>query len=111
MQFWTHLFHDDDDDLAMIPSTSSAGVPSDTSAQALLRLGRPPFVEFPRYSILEIQNLRDFDGSHIPFSEWLTKRLQNGKPFVIQDFEKLQSWDRQFFDIEKLIELSTKKSE
>jgi hypothetical protein len=93
----------------MIPQTPSATVSPDSSAQLLLRLGKP-FVEFPRYSILELQNERDFEGKLKPFSEWLTQRLQGGRPFVIEDFQQLDSWDRKFFDIEKLIELSTKKS-
>lgn len=94
---------------AMIPPTPSATVPPDSSAQLLLRLGQP-FIEFPRFSILELQRLRDQTGNALPFSEWLTKRLHIGQPFVIQDFDKLEAWDRQFFEIEKLIELSTKKS-
>ena len=93
----------------MIPPTPSLSVPPDSSAQQLLRLGRP-FVEFPRFSILELQCQRDSSGNAVPFSEWLTKRLQVGKPFVIQDFDRLDTWNCQFFEIEKLIDLSTKKS-
>ena len=93
----------------MIPPSTSASVPADSSAQLLLQRGRP-FVEFPRFSIFEIQRQRDFDGNLIPFSEWLTKQLNAGKPFAIEDFEKLEAWDKKFFGIEKLIDLSTKKS-
>jgi hypothetical protein len=93
----------------MIPTTPSATVPPNSSAQLLLRLGRP-FVEFPRFSILDLQQQKDRAGNAVPFSEWLTKRLQIGQPFVIQDFDQLETWDTQFFEIEKLIELSTKKS-
>jgi hypothetical protein len=93
----------------MIPPKPSAIVPPDSSAQLLLRLG-PPFVEFPRFSILDLRRQTDHAGNVVPFSEWLTKRLQTGQPFVIQDFDQLETWDTQFFEIEKLIELSTKKS-
>ena len=93
----------------MISSTPSATVPPNSSAQLLLRQGGP-FIEFPRFSILELRRQKDHAGNAAPFSEWLTKRLQIGQPFVIQDFEQLETWDVQFFEIEKLIELSTKKS-
>lgn len=94
----------------MIPPTPSAIVPPHSSAQLLLRLGQP-FAEFPRFSILELRRQTDLAGNAVPFSEWLTKRLQIGQPFVIQHFDQLETWDSQFFEIEKLIELSTKKSE
>jgi hypothetical protein len=93
----------------MIPPIPSATVPPDSSAHLLLRRGQP-FVEFPRFSILDLQRQTDRTGNVVPFSEWLTKRLQIGQPFVIQDFDQLESWDSRFFEIEKLIELSTKKS-
>jgi hypothetical protein len=92
------------------PPTPSATVPRHRSAQLLLRLGQP-FVEFPRFSILELHRQTDLAGNVVPISEWLTKRLQIGQPFVIQHFDQLETWDSQFFEIEKLIELSTKKSE
>lgn len=101
----------------MIPQTPSLTVPPDSSAQQLLRLGKP-FVEFPRFSILQLQEEKDHEGNLIPFSEWLTKRLQLGQPFVIADFDNLDSWPRSDphngeqlgFSIERLIELSTKKN-
>jgi hypothetical protein len=93
----------------MIPQSSSTTVSPDSSAQNLLKLGAP-FRDFPRTSILDLQRHRGIDGSPVPFSEWLTRRLQVGQPFVIQDFDKLETWDRNEFGIEKLIELSTKKS-
>jgi hypothetical protein len=92
------------------PPTPSATVLPHSSTQLLLRLGQP-FVEFPRFSIFELHRQTDFAGNVVPFSEWLTKRLQIGQPFVIQHFDQLETWDSQFFEIEKLIELSTKKSE
>lgn len=103
--------------VAMIPPTPSVTVPPDSSAQLLLRLGKP-FVEFPRFSILALQQDRDPEGSPIPFSEWLTKRLKLGLPFVISDFDQLSTWPRGSesngqvpgFGIERLIELSTKKN-
>src|SRR5947209_5600895 len=94
----------------MISPTPSAIVAPHSSAQLLLRLGQP-FVEFPRFSVLELRRQTDLAGNAVPFSEWLTKRLQIGQPFVIQHFDQLETWDAQFFEIEKLIELSTKKSE
>ncbi|EXJ75740.1 uncharacterized protein A1O5_00247 [Cladophialophora psammophila CBS 110553] len=101
----------------MIPQTPSLIVPPDSSAQQLLRLGKP-FVEFPRFSILALQEEKDQDGNPLPFSEWLTKRLQLGQPFVIAEFDKLDTWPasgphnghQPGFGIERLIELSTKKN-
>ena len=101
----------------MIPPTPSLTVPPDSSAKQLLRLGKP-FVEFPRFSILALQKLKDKDGNFITFSEWLTKRLELGQPVVIADFDKLGSWPisdshhghQSGFGIERLIELSTKKN-
>lgn len=101
----------------MIPPTPSLTVPPDASAELLLRLGKP-FVQFPRFSILDIQNEQDHEGNPIPFSQWLQSRLQEGKPFVLADFDKLDSWPKANprngqqpgFGIERLIELSTKKN-
>ena len=105
----------------MIPQTPSTTVSADSTAEKLLSLGKP-FVEFPRFSILEVQQELDFNGDPLPFSEWLTKQLQSGKPFVVSDFDKLDSWPRPSnnsasrngavpsFTIECLIELSTKKN-
>lgn len=105
----------------MIPQTPSSTVSADSTAQKLLALGQP-FVEFPKFSILDIQAQRDLDGQPQPFSEWLTRRLQQGKPFVVSDFDKLEHWPRApagssprngsvpSFTIERLIELSTKKN-
>ena len=101
----------------MIPQTPSLLVPPDSSAQLLLQLGKP-FVEFPRFSILDLNRDQDYDENPIPFSEWLTKRLHLGQPFVIQDFEELEDWPKvdtrdgtqPGFGIERLIELSTKKN-
>jgi len=101
----------------MIPQTPSVTVPPDSSAQLLLRLGKP-FIEFPRFSILTLNRDRDYEGNPVPFSEWLTKRLQRGQPFVIEDFDKLDTWPAvnardgtaPGFGIERLIELSTKKN-
>lgn len=108
-------------DPPMIPQTPSSNVAPDSSAEKLLRLGAP-FVDFPRYSILDIQRERNYDGTPVPFSEWLTRHLQAGKPFVIQDFDKLDTWPRapaasvqtegatSNFTLDRLIELSTKKN-
>lgn len=92
---------------------SSSNASTQNSAENLLRRGRP-FVDFPRFSILDIQNQRDHDGGEVPFSEWLTKRLQVGQPFLISDFDKLDAWPKSSsgpsFGIERLIELSTKQN-
>ncbi|EGE82405.2 hypothetical protein BDDG_05349 [Blastomyces dermatitidis ATCC 18188] len=89
-----------------------------------------PFVEFPCYSILDLQRTTGIGGGggHTGsqdkigqitgeweepsdgFSKWFTRRLHIGKPFVIRDFEKLPQWDRRLLSIESLIELSTKKN-
>ncbi|ETN38382.1 uncharacterized protein HMPREF1541_06417 [Cyphellophora europaea CBS 101466] len=101
----------------MIPPTPSLTVPPEASAEHLLRLGKP-FVQFPRYSIVDLQTEQDHEGNPIPFSQWLQTRLQSGKPFVLADFDKLGSWPKgnprdgsePGFGIERLIELSTKKN-
>ncbi|KPI45489.1 uncharacterized protein AB675_431 [Cyphellophora attinorum] len=101
----------------MIPPTPSLTVAPDASAELLLHLGKP-FVQFPRFSILDIQREVDVEGLPLPFSHWLQNRLQTGQPFVISDFDKLDSWPKgnpsdgqqPGFGIERLIELSTKKN-
>lgn len=105
----------------MTPPNTSFTAPSESSAQKLLQLGSP-FVEFPRFSIQAILHERDYEGNAVPFSEWLTKRLQVGQPFAITDFDQLDAWPRAptgsdtdagavpSFGIERLIELSTKKN-
>ncbi|PGH01932.1 hypothetical protein AJ79_07763 [Helicocarpus griseus UAMH5409] len=94
----------------------------------LLARGKP-FLEFPRYSILDLQRTTGVCGGGYAgnrssngvahdetggvfgtFAEWFTRRLHIGQPFVIQDFEKLPQWDDRLFSIESLIELSTKKN-
>ncbi|KAK2810706.1 hypothetical protein FQN50_002749 [Emmonsiellopsis sp. PD_5] len=109
--------------------------PDNTASQSvsirsadILALGKP-FLEFPRYSILDLKRTTGvcsgghsagrnsngvvnggLEGSSSTFSAWLTQRLHIGQPFVIQDFEKLPEWDKRLFSIESLIELSTKKN-
>lgn len=94
----------------MIPPIPSDPVPPDITAQTLLQIGKP-FLEFPKYSILKLQDDTGTEGSDVPFAEWLMRTLQIGQPVVIQDFDKLPSWSQETFEIERLIELSTKKSE
>ena len=105
----------------MIPQTPSTTIPADSTAENLLKLG-PPFLECPTFSILDIRQEQDVDGNPLPFSAWLTQQLQQGKPFLITDFDKLSAWPRSSqasasqdgnasgFTIERLIELSTKKN-
>ncbi|PGG99312.1 hypothetical protein GX51_06347 [Blastomyces parvus] len=89
-----------------------------------------PFLEFPCYSILDLQRTTGTGGRggrtgnqdktgqvssewgepSDGFSKWFTRRLHIGQPFVIGDFEKLPQWDRRLLSIESLIELSTKKN-
>src|SRR5215470_5887053 len=82
--------------------------PSLTNASSLIASGTP-FLPFPTFSILELQPPAASEGGPT-FSEWLTKRLQLGQPVVIKDFDKLPVWDNDEFGVERLIELSTKKS-
>src|SRR5438034_998630 len=102
--------------MATTLGAASDTVPEPASIRGadLLALGKP-FTEFPRYSILSLAHNTGETGaersSTASFSEWLSRRLQIGHPFVIHDFEKLPQWDRRLFSIESLIELSTKKSE
>lgn len=110
------------------PNPSSA---SPLRASDLLALGKP-FVHFPQYSILDLKQLTEStaiaarhanghatrNGAHANaeagvvagFSDWLSKTLQAGQPFVIRDFDKLGEWDDKLFSIGGLIEHSTKKS-
>lgn len=100
-----------------MPQTPSLTVPPDSSAELLLRLGKP-FVEFPRFSILDVQRETDEEGNPVAFSHWLQSRLQVGQPFVLANFDKLDTWpqgepsdgQQRGFGIERLIELSTKKN-
>ena len=94
----------------MIPPIPSDPVPPDITAQTLLQIGNP-FLEFPKYSILKLHDDAGAGGPDVPFAEWLMRTLQIGQPVVIQDFDKLPAWDQPTFEIERLIELSTKKSE
>ncbi|EFQ99991.1 ZZ type zinc finger protein [Nannizzia gypsea CBS 118893] len=114
-------------------STSNTSIPTSVNAAELLAHGKP-FIEFPRYSILDIkqeafadekpgengapsqldvpgQNTGEFEQAALGhFSGWLSARLQDGKPFVIQDFDKLPEWNQRLFSLEGLIEHSTKKN-
>ncbi|ODH26013.1 hypothetical protein ACO22_04904 [Paracoccidioides brasiliensis] len=120
--------------LKKAPPDVQAVVPLVSIRSADLLAGGKPFLEFPRYSILDLQRTtgvcggagnfgyRNNNGSvdgrvnntssdlSNPFSDWLSERLHIGQPFVIQDFEKLPHWDKKLFSIESLIELSTKKN-
>ncbi|RMZ82843.1 hypothetical protein DV737_g1946, partial [Chaetothyriales sp. CBS 132003] len=95
----------------------SLSTPLVTNAEQLLELGQP-FVEFPRFSFIDLQNEQDLEGSPVPFSQWLQQRLQAGQPFALSDFDKLDEWppgdpsngDEPNFGIERLIALSTKKN-
>ncbi|EGD99134.1 hypothetical protein TESG_06489 [Trichophyton tonsurans CBS 112818] len=115
-------------------STSDTSIPTSVNAAELLAHGEP-FIEFPRYSILDIKKEAAFAyekpdekgapsqpdapgkntgqlGIYTPdyFSGWLSARLQDGKPFVIRDFDKLPEWNKRLFSLEGLIEHSTKKT-
>ncbi|KAI1939852.1 hypothetical protein LOZ12_000981 [Ophidiomyces ophidiicola] len=94
-------------------SSNTPSVLASIRAADLLALGRP-FAEFPQYSILDLQRspgIRE-DASHDTsnFAQWLSRRLQEGRPFVIRDFDRLPEWDRRILSIEGLIEHSTKKN-
>lgn len=101
-------------------------LPLSISISELIAQGKP-FVEFPKYSIVDLRRETGLGGaegrseattngnevgstSSTGFADWLTRKLQIGQPFVIQGFEKLPEWDKQLFSIEGLIDLSTKKS-
>ncbi|KAM5489835.1 hypothetical protein MaudMau93_002962 [Microsporum audouinii] len=114
-------------------STSDTSIPTSINAAELLAHGKP-FIEFPRYSILDLRqqpfldekpgenaaaaseqepsgpNPGNLDNASDHFSRWLSTRLQIGQPFVIQDFDKLPEWDKRLFSLEGLIEHSTKKN-
>src|SRR5271154_5224598 len=93
----------------MVAPSPSSTQPSAVATTSSLLASGPPFLPFPTFSILELQQPTTPRGSPT-FSEWLTKRLQVGQPVVITDFDKLSGWDREEFGVEKLIERSTKKS-
>lgn len=108
-------------------SDNNIAAPFTSIRSAELVVAGKPFLEFPQYSILDLQRTTGVcggpgsqdnnaltngeEGNPLDgFSEWFTRRLHIGQPFVIQDFEKLPQWDRRLLSIESLIELSTKKS-
>ncbi|KLJ13105.1 hypothetical protein EMPG_11939 [Blastomyces silverae] len=111
-------------------SDNNTAVPFTSIRAADLVAAGTPFLEFPCYSILDLQQTTGIGGGggHTGsqdkngqingewgepsdgFSKWFTRRLHIGQPFVIRDFEKLSQWDRRLLSIESLIELSTKKN-
>ncbi|KKZ64092.1 hypothetical protein EMCG_01588 [[Emmonsia] crescens] len=111
-------------------SDNNIAAPFTSIRSAELVVAGKPFLEFPRYSILDLQRTTGVcggaghpesqdnnaltngeEGNPLDgFSKWFARRLHIGQPFVIQDFEKLPQWDRRLLSIESLIELSTKKN-
>ncbi|KAF7121887.1 hypothetical protein CNMCM5793_009441 [Aspergillus hiratsukae] len=74
---------------------------SDTpSVEDLLRSGKP-FVPFSEFSVHDICDL-----SHKEANDWLGRRLQDEKPFIIHGFDKLDNWDKRILSSKSLVDLS-----
>ncbi|GAQ04296.1 hypothetical protein ALT_1617 [Aspergillus lentulus] len=67
----------------------------------LLRSGKP-FVPFSEFSFHDICDL-----SHKEANDWLERRLQEEKPFIIHGFDKLDNWDRRILSSKSLVDLSS----
>ncbi|RHZ66868.1 uncharacterized protein CDV56_105268 [Aspergillus thermomutatus] len=74
------------------------------SVQDLLRSGKP-FVPFSEFSVHDICDL-----SHEEANDWLERRLQEERPFVIHGFDRLDSWDKRILSNESLVDLSSSGS-
>lgn len=74
-----------------------------TSAQALLRAGES-FVPFSEYTVQDIESLSD-DQAH----EWLNRKLQEGKPFVLRGFNTTSRWDNSILNNGTLAALSASR--
>ncbi|GFF76873.1 hypothetical protein IFM62136_09427 [Aspergillus lentulus] len=70
----------------------------------LLRSGKP-FVPFSEFSVHDICDL-----SHKEANDWLERRLQEEKPFIIHGFDKLDNWDRRILSSKSLVDLSSSGS-
>ncbi|PKX92201.1 uncharacterized protein P174DRAFT_374014, partial [Aspergillus novofumigatus IBT 16806] len=66
----------------------------------LLRSGKP-FVPFSEFSVLDICDL-----SHKEANDWLERRLQEEKPFIIHGFDKLDNWDKRILSSKSLVDLN-----
>jgi hypothetical protein len=67
----------------------------------LLRSGKP-FVPFSEFSVHDICDL-----SHKEANDWLERRLQEEKPFIIHGFDKLNNWDKRILSSKSLVDLSS----
>ncbi|GIC87087.1 uncharacterized protein Aud_003468 [Aspergillus udagawae] len=74
------------------------------SVQDLLRSGKP-FVPFSEFSVHDLCDL-----SHKEANDWLERRLQEEKPFIIHDFDKLDNWDKGVLSSKSLVDLSSSGS-
>ncbi|KAF4215820.1 hypothetical protein CNMCM8980_004149 [Aspergillus fumigatiaffinis] len=70
----------------------------------LLRSGKP-FVPFSEFSVHDICDL-----SHKEANDWLERRLQEEKPFIIHGFDKLNNWDKRILSSKSLVDLSSSGS-
>jgi hypothetical protein len=71
------------------------------SVQDLLRSGKP-FVPFSEFSVHDLCDL-----SHKEANDWLERRLQEEKPFIIHGFDKLDNWDKGILSSKSLVDLSS----
>ncbi|KAG2016979.1 hypothetical protein GB937_005883 [Aspergillus fischeri] len=70
----------------------------------LLHSGKPfvPFSEFPVHDICDL--------SHKEANDWLERKLQEEKPFIIHGFDKLDKWDKRILSSKSLVDLSSSGS-
>ncbi|GIK01608.1 hypothetical protein Aspvir_005646 [Aspergillus viridinutans] len=78
--------------------------PDPPSVQDLLRSGKP-FVPFSEFSVHGLCDL-----NHKEANDWLERRLQEEKPFIIHGFDKLDNWDKGILSSKSLVDLSSSGS-
>ncbi|KAJ5322383.1 hypothetical protein N7452_010672 [Penicillium brevicompactum] len=71
--------------------------PGATELQAL----GPPFSPFPSYSLHDLP---------VNMLDWVETKLEEGRPFVIRNFDELDAWDRSIFTKKALFDLISLES-
>lgn len=66
-------------------------------------LGQSPFEPFPDFQVSELPSVPD---------DWIERKFQDGKPFIIRGFNSLPAWadNSELLKTEKLADLVTSKN-
>lgn len=68
---------------------------TELAAHELLKSGYP-FCPFPKYSLTDLPP---------DVLEWVETRLDDGRPFVLRGFDKLDTWDHEVLNKNSLFQL------